>query len=116
MDSGPLTIGGLVTASAIGLTGAAIAIPRHRQRRWRGQRQLWHDLRLDRRGRNLIAGLLTGGSTGSAILTGATPVTGRLGPRKRFAATGFTLNDGTGLTVAGNLAGGPGATIWRMEP
>ncbi len=59
----------------------------------------------------LIAGTLTGSSTGGTSLTGATATTNKVAVLGNFLAPGFTLDDGAGLTVTGALIGGPSATV-----
>src|SRR6202012_5338724 len=59
----------------------------------------------------LIAGTLSGSSTGATSLTGATTITNQLLNLGSFTAASFVLNDGTALAVAGPVNGGSSATI-----
>ena len=59
----------------------------------------------------LIAGTLSGSAAAAATFSGATPTINQVGTVSHFSATGFTLDDGTDLTVSGNLIGGPNATV-----
>ena len=86
-DKGPLAVNGTVTASTISLTADSINEPGA-----------------------LTADTLTGSTTGSANLTG-TSFSNSIGTLNGFTASGFTLDDGVGLTVVGTLSGGPSATI-----
>ena len=54
----------------------------------------------------LIAGTLSGNSTGATTLTGATPTTNQVATIGiAFTAAGFTLNDGTGRCRSPALSG-----------
>jgi hypothetical protein len=84
-DSGTLSIPGSITGTAVALASAG---------------------NITESG-SINTGLLTGSAGGSADFTGTNAIAG-LG---NFTASGFMLNDGTGLTVSGKLAGGAAATI-----
>src|SRR5262249_53687669 len=63
-------------------------------------------------GGTVIVGTLTGSSATSTSLTGKTAVANLIGTIGDFTGTtGFTLNDGHDLTVAGALSGGPTVAI-----
>jgi filamentous hemagglutinin family protein len=59
----------------------------------------------------LIAGTLSGSSTGATTLTGLSPTANQVGTLASFSAAGFLLDDSTSLVVSGAVNGGPGATI-----
>jgi hypothetical protein len=63
----------------------------------------------------LVAGTLTGRSTGTTSLTGATTTTNAIASVGSFTSTAFTLNDGTALTVAGPVNAGSSATIFDAQ-
>jgi filamentous hemagglutinin family protein len=109
LDKGALTIGGTVTAASVGLTADSITIPGNVSG---GAVMLVGTVGAISETGALVAGTLTGSAATSATLTGASVTTNQVGTLNGFkAANGFTLNDGTGLTVTDALAGGPNATI-----
>jgi hypothetical protein len=109
LDKGALTIGGMVTATSVGLTADSITIPGNVSG---AAVMLVGTVGAISETGTLVAGTLTGSAATSATLTGASATTNQVGTLNGFkAGNGFTLNDGTGLTVAGTLAGGPNATI-----
>jgi filamentous hemagglutinin family protein len=59
----------------------------------------------------LIAGTLSGSSTGAVSLTGANASANRIATLGAFTADGFTLDDGLALTVSGPVNGGTLASI-----
>ena len=111
VDSALLTVSGSVTATAISLKGANIALTGTVTDGGAGTVNLIATGgTIDETG-TLIAGTLTGSSTGATTLTGATATTNQIATLGNFSAAGFSLNDGKSLNVSGNVAGGTGATI-----
>ena len=110
-DSMRLTIGGTVTAAAIGLSGASLAIPGLVTDGGAGTVGLFATAgAIDEIG-TVIAGTLSGNSTGATTLAGANGAANQIATLGDFTATNFMLNDGRSLTVAGALNGGASATI-----
>jgi len=104
-----LSIAGGVTSSAISLTGTSIAITGVVTDGGAGTVTLTATGGpIDEATGTLIAGTLSGSSTGAATLTGASNSIATLGG---FTAAGFSLNDGGSLLVSGVVNGGTSATI-----
>lgn len=109
LDKGALAVNGMVTAESVGLTADSITIPGNVTG---STVMLTGTVGAISETGALIAGTLTGSAPTSATLTGASATTNQVGTLNGFkAGNGFTLNDGTDLTVTGTLAGGPSATI-----
>jgi filamentous hemagglutinin family protein len=103
VDSGPLLIGGTVTADAIGLTGANIAIPGAVTSVAPGTVSLIATGGGINEAGTLIAGTLTGSSTGTTTLTGAN-VTATNGIADLALAGMIGASAGTvNLTATGNV-------------
>ncbi|HEX3400110.1 MAG TPA: filamentous hemagglutinin N-terminal domain-containing protein [Acetobacteraceae bacterium] len=113
LDNGTLTIGasGSVTAIAVSLTANNITIPGLLTDGGGGTVGLIATTGTIGETGTLVAGTLSGSSAGATSLTGATPTTNQVATLGNFSATGFTLDDGTSLSVTGALAGGPSATV-----
>jgi len=110
-DSALVSIGGTLSASLISLTAASIAIPGLVTDGGGGTVSLIaNGGTIDEQG-TLIAGSLSGTSTGATTLTGASAGSNQVATLTGFTASGFTLNDGAALTVSGVVNGGPSATI-----
>jgi hypothetical protein len=108
LDSGALTINGMVTATAVGLTADSIRIPGTVS----GTAvSLVGTVGAVTETGVLNAGTLTGSAVTSANLIGASPTINQVGTVGSFATTDFTLDDGAPLTVAGQLTVGNSATI-----
>jgi filamentous hemagglutinin family protein len=112
VDTGLLAIHGTVTAGAVSLTADSITIPGN---------VTGTSVTLSATHGGIAetgaidAGTLTGSAVMAASLTG-TSFSNQIGTLGNFAASGFTLNDGIPLTVAGTVSGGPGATIVDKGP
>ena len=108
-DIGTLTVASGISAAAIGLTAAAIAIPGLVTDGGAGRVTLIASGGGITETGTLIAGTLTGNATGAATLTGTNTVA-TLG---NFTADGFALSDTRNLTVGGSVGvqGGSNATI-----
>ncbi len=113
LDKGTLTVaaGGTVSATAIGLTSDAIAIPGLVTDGGSGTVKLVANTGAIGETGTVIAGTLSGSAAGSAAFSGATPTTNQIGTVSSFTAPGFTLDDGASLNVTGNLNGGPNVTL-----
>ncbi len=107
VDNGNLTIGGTVTASAIGLTAGNISIPGVVTDGGGGTVGLIATTGSIGETGSLIAGTLSGSAVTTASLTGSN----QIATLANFTAAGFALNDGAALSVSGALAGGATATI-----
>ena len=110
-DNALLTITGTVFAASVALTGANVAIPGLVSDGGAGTVGLIATSGTINEPGTLIAGTLTGRSTGATTLTGATPITNQVAMLGGFTADGFLLNDGEALSVAGTLNGGESAAI-----
>ncbi|HTI80757.1 MAG TPA: hypothetical protein VL614_09955 [Acetobacteraceae bacterium] len=105
-DNSTLTINGTATATVVSLAASTIAIP-----------GLVDGVVVGLFGGSvnesgtLIATALTGTMSGAATLTGATTSTNQVRTVADFTATGFTLDDGSAVTVSGALAGGSDTTL-----
>src|SRR6202022_1063647 len=100
------SVTGTVTASAVALTAANIAIPGLVTDGGGGTVSLIATAGTINEAGTVIAGTLSGGSTGSTTLSGSTPATNQIATLGNFSAAGFTLNDGEKLNVSGILNGG----------
>ncbi len=118
VDSQALTVaaGGTVAATAIALQATSIAIPGVVADGPTGTVQLVATNGTISETGTLIAGTLSGSSTGATTLTGATPTANQVVAIGNFTAAGFTLNDGLSLSVNGLLNGGPFVTIFDSGP
>ena len=106
-----LSIGGTVSAAAVSMTGANIAIAGEVTDGGSGSVGLFATGgTIDEIG-TLIAGTLSGSSTGATTLTGKTATTNQIATLGTFTAAGFTLHDGKGLSVTGALNGGTLASV-----
>ena len=113
LDAGTLTVasGGSVTASAVSLTANDIAIAGLVSDGGGGTISLIATTGTISETGTLIAGTLSGSSAGTTSLSGATSTTNQIASLGTFTASGFTLDDGIGLTVSGAVNGGPSATV-----
>ena len=113
LDHGTLTVasGGTVSATAISLTAGNIAIPGLVTDGGAGTATLVANLGTISEPGTLIAGTLSGSAAAAATFSGATPTTDQVAAVSSFTAAGFTLNDGSSLTVSGVLNGGPSVTV-----
>jgi filamentous hemagglutinin family protein len=111
LDSAALTVGGTVTATAISMTGANLTIGGDVTDGGSGTVSLIATAGTINETGTLIAGTLSGNSTGATTLSGATTITNQVSTVGTFTAAGFSLNDGENLTIAGVLNGGTAATI-----
>ncbi len=111
VNSASLTINGTVSATAVSLTGANIAISGLVTDGGSGTTGLIATGGTIFEIGTLIAGTLSGGSTGATTLSGATPAAKQVATIGTFTAAGFTMNDGASLTVSGVLNGGSAVTI-----
>ncbi len=110
-DSAMLTIDGAISAAAVSLTGASVTIAGLVTDGGTGTVNLIATGGTIDESGTLVAGTLSGGATGTATLTGAMPTTNQIATVGSFSAAGITVNDGTGLAVAGLVNGGAVATI-----
>ncbi len=111
-DTGVLTVSGDVLAGNVNLTANDIAIPGLVQDGGgAGTTNLVATSGTIYEIGTLIVGTLNGSSVGATTLLGATPTTNQVVTLGTFSADGFTLRDGTPLTVAGIVSAGPSATI-----
>ncbi len=113
LDQGTLTVasGGTVSATAVSLTAGNIDIAGLVTDGGAGTTNLVANLGPISEPGTLIAGTLSGSAAAAATFSGATPTINQVGTVSHFSAAGFTLDDGTDLTVSGNLIGGPNATV-----
>ena len=107
-DNNALTINGTVTATAVSLTGSSISIPGDVNG---GLVGLFGTLGAVTESGTLIATTLTGSAAAAANLIGATTTIDQVPTIANFSASGFTLDDGVAVNVAGTLSGGSSATI-----
>ena len=112
IDDQALTVSGGVSAAAIALQGTSITIPGVVTAGVTGSVQLIATNGTISGTGALIAGTLSGSSTGATSLTGATATANQVAAIGNFTAAGFTLNDGVPLSVTGVLNGGPFVTIF----
>ena len=108
LDSGALTINGLVTATAVGLTADSINIPGTVSG---NTVSLAGTVGGITETGVLNAGTLTGSAVTSANLIGASPTINQVGALGSFSASDFTLDDGVDLAVIGQLMVGHNVTI-----
>ena len=113
LDAGTLTVGlrRQRTASAVSLTANDIAIAGLVSDGGGGTISLIATTGTISETGTLIAGTLSGSSAGTTSLSGATSTTNQIASLGTFTASGFTLDDGIGLTVSGAVNGGPSATV-----
>ena len=114
VDAGRLTISGSVIAGTVSLTGGSIGMPGLVD----GSAVMLHGTvgAISETG-TIIAGTLSGSVATTAMLTGATAVANQIGTVNSFTApSGFTLDDGTALSVVGTISGGPSASILDNGP
>jgi len=93
--AGTLTVTTLVSANVINLTATTIVVPGTVTAGTTGTVDLFANPGSITETGLLMAGTLTGSSTGTTDLANA-----MIGTLNSFSASAFTLNDGTGLTVA----------------
>ena len=109
LDTGALIISGMLSATNVSLTGDSVAIPGVVSG---SAVSLFGTVGAVSETGSLAAGTLSGSAATSASFIGATPTTNLISAVNGFAApSGFTLDDGTGLTLASTVSGGPSATI-----
>ncbi len=119
VDTGALLVSGTIapppgtSAIALGVTAATIGIPGLLSDGGAGTTSLVANAGTIGETGTLIAGTLTGSATkGAALQTASLIGTGnRIATLGSFEASGFTLDDGAGLVVAGPLIVGGSATI-----
>ena len=107
-DNNALTIGGTVTATAVSLTASSISIPGDVNG---GLVGLFGTVGAVSETGTLIAATLAGSAAGGASLLGATTTINQVQTIANFNASGFSLDDGAAVSVAGTLSGGTGVTI-----
>ncbi|MDE2279561.1 MAG: S-layer family protein, partial [Xanthomonadaceae bacterium] len=106
--AGTLTIGGNLAGSAVTLDGGSGLAINASVDSGSGTTTLLSDGAISEGGNGaIIAGMLTGQSTGSTTLDPAN----RVATLGNFTANGFTLLNGQALTVTGNVNGGSGITL-----
>jgi hypothetical protein len=117
VDNQALTVapGGTIAGAAIALQGTSITIPGEVTSGPAGTVQLLAINGTISETGTLIAGTLSGGSTGATSLTGATPTANQVAAIDSFTGAGFTLSDGVPLAVTGLLSG-PSVTIVDSGP
>ncbi len=108
---GSLSVAGSVSAPAVSLTGASLSLAGVVTDGGAGTVNLIATSGTINETGLLVAGTLTGNSPGATTLTGTIATTNQVATLGNFIASGFTLNDGEGLTVSGVLIGGPTARI-----
>ncbi len=116
VDSGLITVSGSAAATAISLTGTALALPGIVTDGGNGTVALIATTGAIGQTGTLIAGSLSGSATGAATFTGAnlgaSPGANQIATLTGFSASGFSLNDGRALSIPGTLNGGTSATVF----
>ena len=115
VDSGLVTVSGSAAATAISLTGTALALPGVVTDGGNGSVALIATTGAIGQTGTLIAGSLSGSAAGAATFTGANPGANpganQIATLTGFSASGFSLNDGRALSIPGTLNGGASATV-----
>ena len=106
LDNGVLTVGGTLAATNIGLNAFGLAIPGTVSDGGSGSVSLHATAGTISETGTLIAGVLGGDATGAASFTGASPTANRVATLGGFSAAGFTLNDGSDLSIDATVNGG----------
>ena len=110
LDSGSLSVGGIVAASTISLTAGTIAIPGEVTAGTLGTIYLAGTSGPVTETGTLIAGTLSGTSAAMANFAGASLTANQILTLGSFGSAGFVLDDGTNLTID-TLGGGAFATV-----
>ncbi len=107
VDTGTLTVSGILSAPGISLRSDSIAIPGTVTDGGAGTVSLTASTGGITETGTLIAGTLSGGAATNVSLTGATATTNQIARLGNFDATStFSLNDGASLLVTGPAVGG----------
>ena len=110
-DAAALSVPGTVNAGAILLSGTNLAISGLVTDGGSGTTTLVATAGSITETGALVAGTLSGSSTGATSLAGASAAANQIATLGSFTASGFTLDDGLALTVNGPLHGGASAGI-----
>ncbi len=108
-DTAPISVTGSVLATAISLTGPSIAISGLVSDGGAGTVSVIANGGSITETGTLIAGTLSGSSTGATSLTGTIATANQVATLTNFTAASFILNNGHALGITGTLSGNPGA-------
>ena len=107
--NGPLTVNGIISASQIYLMGNTIQIPGEVTSGAPGTVTLVASNGVINESGTLIAGTLSGSSSGMTDLAGTTPTTNQIVNLSNFSASILTVDDGASLAVIGGVAATTGS-------